>query len=86
MTRPKPGGYLWKQEIIKAMTTNAIARKSLKRIINEQPSPMTLNLLIAQAANALADNLESLQALANIAEETASAPDVGDTQGALSRS
>ena len=86
MTRPKPGGYLWRQEIVSAMTTNAIARKALKRIINEQPSAMTMNLLIAQAANALADNLESLTALANIAEETASAPAVGDNQGALSRS
>ena len=69
MTARKLHGYAWRQEINRAMNANKAARCALRRIVEEQPGPQTMAMLIARAANALGDNLESLMALENIVDE-----------------
>ncbi len=50
------------------MNANKAAREALRRIIEEQPGPQTMALLIARAANALGDNLDALREIERIGE------------------
>ncbi len=50
------------------MNANKAAREALRRIIEEQPGPQTMALLIARTANALGDNLDALRELEQIGE------------------
>lgn len=69
MTKRKPGGYAYRQEINRAMRANAAARRSLSRLIEEQPGPQMTALLVARAANALGENLAALRELERIVED-----------------
>jgi len=48
------------------MNANKAARAALRRMVDEQPGPQTMALLIARAANALGDNLEALREIERI--------------------
>ena len=66
MTKRKAGGYVFRQELTRAMNANKAARAALRRMVDEQPGPQTMALLIARAANALGDNLEALREIERI--------------------
>lgn len=70
MTKRKAGGYAWRQELQRAANANKAARQALRRMLEDDPSRQALALLIARAANALAENLEALRELERIADET----------------
>ncbi len=63
MPRAKVGGYIYRQELVRAMNANEAARRALRRMVDDQPSPQVLMLLIAKAANALGENLAALREL-----------------------
>jgi predicted Zn-dependent protease len=52
----------------RAINANKAAREALRRIIDDDPGPQMLALLIARAANALGTNLEALQIIGRIGE------------------
>ena len=69
MTKKKLGGYAWRQEIVRGKNANRAARNALRRIAEENPGPRTLAMLLLKAANALGENLDSLQELESIGVE-----------------
>lgn len=66
MTNRKINGYAMNYEITRAMNANKIARAAIKSIINDEPSILMRNTLLAKAATALAENLEALQTIREI--------------------
>lgn len=81
MTPRKPNGYIWAQEINRALRANQAARAAIKRILNEEPGLVTRNFLLAQVATALAENAEALFQLSSITSIKAAAPTEGGSQG-----
>lgn len=55
-----------RMEINRARLANRVAREALKRIIDEQPGPQTLALLVAKIGAALGENQEALQEIEKI--------------------
>lgn len=45
------------------MNANRAARRALQRIVDEDPGPYALTMLIAKAANSLGENLDALYEL-----------------------
>jgi len=39
VTPRKRGGYVWKQEMGRALRTNGAARQAIRRIFDERPDP-----------------------------------------------
>ena len=66
MTTRKINGYAMSYEITRAMNANKIARSAIKSILNDDPSILMRNTLLAKAATALAENLEALLAIREI--------------------
>ncbi|HEY66240.1 MAG TPA: hypothetical protein G4O02_16940 [Caldilineae bacterium] len=69
MTRPIPGGYLDRQLLNRAMRANTAARGIIGRILQEQPGPERLALMLAQLAHHLADQAEALNEMDRIRRE-----------------
>lgn len=64
MPKPKIGGYHWRQNLQRAVNSNKAARAALRRMIDEEMiSRQVLAILVARAANSLAENLEALRDL-----------------------
>ena len=70
MTKRKLNGYAFRQEVTRARNANRAARQALRRIIEETPSPSLLALLVAKISAALGDNLDAIQEIESIAQET----------------
>ncbi len=66
MTTRKINGYAMGYEINRAMNANKIARAAIKSIVNDDPSILMRNSLLAKAATALAENLEALLTIREI--------------------
>lgn len=60
MSKRRAGGYVFRQEVVRAMNANRAAREALRRLIDEKPGPQTMAMLIAKAAQALGENLDAL--------------------------
>jgi len=56
-------------EITRAINANKIARAAIKSILNDEPSILMRNTLLAKAATALAENLEALQNIREIKQK-----------------
>ena len=69
MTKPKVDGYLWRQELAQAIRANRMARKALSRILGENPSQLQMAVLLALVGRYLAENLDALVQLKEIAKE-----------------
>ena len=63
---PKIGGYIWKQELNRAMRSNQAAQEALRRITDDQPGPQQATRLQLTLAQALANNLGALLELQQI--------------------
>ena len=70
MTKRKVGGYSFRQELVRATNANRAARSALRRIVDDQPGTQTMAMLIAKAANALAENLDAIGEIERILKET----------------
>ncbi len=70
VTPRKRGGYVWKQEMGRALRTNNTARQAIRRILDERPGPTLTALYLAEAALALGENLEALLFIQAIEEPT----------------
>lgn len=68
MTNPVVGRTAFRQSIQKAVQANMAARESLRRIIDDQPGPQTLAILIARAGLALGSNLDALREIERIGD------------------
>jgi len=66
MTRPIPGGYLDRQLLGKARRANTAARRIIGIILEDQPSPERLALLLAQLAHILAEQSDALRDMEEI--------------------
>lgn len=65
--RPKPGGYIWRAEVAKAVNANRQARHYLKILLeNNLTGRAARYALIAQISQHLSANLDSLMTLADI--------------------
>lgn len=70
-TDRKTGGYIWRQEIARAIAANNTAREALQRILDDRPGPAATAMYMAQAAIALGDNMDALHALRTIGADNA---------------
>jgi hypothetical protein len=61
------GGYVYRAEIARARLAARVIRQSARRILDENPSQGTLNLLLARIAAANAENQDALEELERIA-------------------
>lgn len=83
--RRKVDGYIWRQELNRAIRANEEARKALARLLRDSDagSPVTRATLYALISQALGDNLQALMELIRI--DTATAENGGaqddDAQG-----
>ena len=68
MTRRKPGGYVFRQEIQRVVIANRTAREALRRVVEESPGPATLALLIARVFASLVEILEAIREIEKIVE------------------
>jgi hypothetical protein len=73
--RTQVGGYTWKREMTRAITTNNAARSAVQAIhehVTNSPviSALLISQLTANAALALADNADAIRELNEIAERT----------------
>ena len=66
MTKRKVSGYAARQEINRAVRANTMARKALRRIIEDQPGPQLQAMLLARIASDLATTLEALREVEEI--------------------
>jgi predicted Zn-dependent protease len=62
----KVGGYAMRQEICRAVNANQAAREALRRLIDDNPGPQTMAILVARAANALGENLAAIREIERI--------------------
>lgn len=69
MSRKRPGGYVFRQEVVRAQNANRTARDALRRLLDERPGTQATAMLIAKAAQALSENLDALHALDAIGRE-----------------
>jgi hypothetical protein len=69
MTKPKVGGYLWRQHLAQALRANRMARRALSRILDEDPSRLQMAVLLALVGRYLAENLDALMQLKEITKE-----------------
>ena len=72
--RRKVGGYIWKDEVHKALRANEAARKAVGQILDGDPGPARQALLLALVASHLGDNLESLRKLQEISNGKETTP------------
>jgi hypothetical protein len=68
MTAKKIGGYAFRQEIVRAVNANRLARKHLRQVVDDKPGPQTMAVLVAKIANALSENLDAIQEIERIAK------------------
>ena len=69
MTKRKVGGYIYRQELARAIMANRAARRALAQIIDEVPGGIgqaRLLLLLALVGNHLSNNLDALMQLQEI--------------------
>lgn len=69
MSKKRPGGYVFRQEVVRATNANRTARDALRRLLDERPGPQVTAMLIAIAAQALSENLDALHALEAIGRD-----------------
>lgn len=69
MSKKRPGGYVFRQEVVRARNANRAAREALRRLLDERPGPQATAMLIAKAAQALGENLDAVHALEKIGRE-----------------
>lgn len=69
MTKRRVGGYIYRAEVQRALIANRAAREALRRMVEEQPSPRMLAILIARAVIALGENLAALREIEQIKEK-----------------
>ncbi len=67
-TPRKVGGYIFRQELARAIRANRSARLALGRIL-EEPGPRLTALYLAQAARELAENFDALMEMRQILDE-----------------
>lgn len=72
--RRKIGGYIWKDELHKALRANEAARRAVGQILDGEPGSARRALLLALIAQHLGDNLESLRKLQEIANGKETTP------------
>ena len=68
MAKAKPNGYHWNQEITRARNANQEIRQILTRIIETEPGPNTLNLLITRLALAVGENDHAINEIDRISK------------------
>lgn len=66
MSKRRTGGYVFRQEVVRAVNANRAARDALRRLLDEKPGPQAMAMLIARAAQALGENLDALRELEQI--------------------
>jgi hypothetical protein len=64
--KPKPGGYIWREDVQTAIRANCQVRECLRRLLEERPSQALAATLIAQAACYLNVNQDALHELERI--------------------
>lgn len=67
--KPEIGKTLWNQEITRGRNATTAARRSLRRIVDEQPGPLTTSNLITAAALSLLEILQAFDELDKIGRE-----------------
>ena len=68
-TKRRIGGYVFNQELQRAINANRAARRALSHILDDQASPRKIALYLAQSARDLAENLDALMVLRDIVQE-----------------
>ncbi len=67
MATPKRiGGYIWRQEIVRARQAQRQARTFLQRILDERPGPALAAMYLAQIGSALAEIADALTEIERI--------------------
>jgi len=65
------GGYIWRQEVNRALQANKLARKKLTRILEDGLGRQRTVFLLAEISQQLGVELEALVELEKIGEEQA---------------
>ena len=68
--KPQVGKYLYKQVLTRGRNATNDARKALKMIVNNQPGPQTMSMLITQLAISVGEIEAVLNELDEIGRET----------------
>jgi hypothetical protein len=66
MSKKQPGGYAFRQEVVRAVNANRTARDALRRLLEERPGPQATAMLIAKVAQALSEILDALREIEQI--------------------
>jgi hypothetical protein len=66
MSKRELDGYAMKQEVVRAINANKLARVALKRIMDGNLGARETAIQIAKIASALGENLEALQEIITI--------------------
>jgi len=66
MTERKVGGYIWRQELARAVRANRLARRALKQVLEDEPHGVALMWLLANVAQYLGDERDALAELQQI--------------------
>ena len=61
ITRRELLGYIMRQQVERAITTNGIARRKLRQILENDIGPQLRALYLAQVGNELGANLDALR-------------------------
>ena len=68
-TPRKVGGYVFRQELARAINANREARRAIGRLLDGEVTPRLLALYVAKAARALAENLDALREIEEITRQ-----------------
>lgn len=66
MTERKVSGYIWRQELARAIRANRQAREALKQVLEDEPHGVALMWLLAQVAQRLGEERDALAELQQI--------------------
>lgn len=66
-SKPKPGGYFWRQDAARIRQANRKIRQCVRRILEEQPGPQATAVLLTQIALQVGFADEALRDLEDIA-------------------
>jgi predicted Zn-dependent protease len=57
-----------RQEITRATNANRAARQAVQRLLDEQPGPNAMGILVAKISAALGENLDAIREIEKILE------------------